>query len=90
MRLLEALIILLLFISMVSCGAQGCSWEKTTDAQGLNRHQASCHFFKRSSIIATQKRQQRARDATLANLVTNLQLANITLRVSDLSVLKAD
>jgi hypothetical protein len=65
--LLDTLWILLLLIPMVSCGAHGCSWGGTTDGRGLNRHRASCSFFKRATVVASQKRLQRARDATLAN-----------------------
>ncbi|KAG1717827.1 hypothetical protein EDD22DRAFT_855856 [Suillus occidentalis] len=56
--------IVFLFLSMVSCGAQGCSWERATDNRGLNRHRTACHFFKKSSILATEKRLQRVRNAT--------------------------
>jgi hypothetical protein len=75
---------------MVSCGAQGCSWERATDNRGLNRHRGSCHFFKKSGILATQKRLQRARNATLANLVSSQsQSESVTVgstQVSDVSL----
>ncbi|KAG1820940.1 uncharacterized protein BJ212DRAFT_1297417 [Suillus subaureus] len=64
--LLDILWILLVLIPMVSCGAHS-SWAGTTDGQGLNQHCATCSFFKRSSIVASQRRLQWARDATLAN-----------------------
>lgn len=90
MRLLESFSILLLLFAMVSCGALGCSWEKTTDNRGLSRHRASCHLFKRSSILATQKRQQRARDATLGTLVPKFAQSVNTSRVSDLPTLNGN
>jgi hypothetical protein len=58
---------LLFFIVMVACEAPGCSWERKTDIRGLTRHRAACHFFKRSSTLASQKRQERAKEATLSN-----------------------
>lgn len=69
---LEFLAILLLIFSMVACGARGCSWNGATSTRGLNRHRASCHFYKTSSILARQKRTERARDAALANLVPKI------------------
>ncbi|KIK32956.1 hypothetical protein CY34DRAFT_813946 [Suillus luteus UH-Slu-Lm8-n1] len=63
MRLPDVFLILLLFFLMVSCGAQNCSWERATNSRGLNQHRASCKFFKKSSVLASQKRLQRARDA---------------------------
>lgn len=70
-----ALLIVLLcaFLSMiVSCGASGCVWEKATDTRGLNRHRTSCHFYRKSSILASKKRLERAKDAARANLVPQL------------------
>ncbi|KAG2050289.1 hypothetical protein BDR06DRAFT_974658 [Suillus hirtellus] len=60
------------FLLMVLCGALGCSWERAMDTCGLSRHCTSCHFYKRSSILATQKRQERAKEAVSANLAANL------------------
>ncbi|KAG1796316.1 uncharacterized protein HD556DRAFT_1441620 [Suillus plorans] len=57
---------------MVLCGALGCSWERATDTHGLSRHCTSCHFYKRSSVLATQKRQEHAKEAVSANLAANL------------------
>lgn len=57
-----------LFLLMVSCGAPGCSWERATDTRGLNRHRASCHSYKKCSVLATQKRQERAKDAAVSLL----------------------
>ncbi|KAG2125116.1 hypothetical protein DEU56DRAFT_759444 [Suillus clintonianus] len=34
--------------------------------RGLNRHRASCDFYKRSSSLATQKRRERAKEASHA------------------------
>lgn len=63
---------LVLLVLMVSCSAPGCSWERATDARGLSRHRASCHFYKKSSVLASQKRQQRATQAVAANMsITN-------------------
>lgn len=63
-------VILLSFVvllAMVSqCGALGCSWETTKDARGLNRHRASCHLYKRHSVLATQKRREHAKEASRA------------------------
>jgi hypothetical protein len=59
---------------MVSCNAPGCSWEKaTTDARGLSRHRATCRFYHNSTVLANQKRQERARQA--ARTPGNLRLA---------------
>lgn len=63
-----------LFIFMVLCGSIGCSWEKATDARGLNRHRASCHFYKKSSLLATQQRRERAKESVAANLALNRDL----------------
>lgn len=52
-----------LFLLMVSCGAPSCSWERATDTRGLNRHRASCHLYRKSSALATQKRQEHAKGA---------------------------
>lgn len=52
-----------LFLLMVLCGATDCSWEKATDARGLSRHRTSCHSYKKSSLLATQKRRERAKEA---------------------------
>lgn len=63
------LVLLLLFVySMISCNAPGCSWEKATNgtstsSRGLNRHHATCKLYQRSSLLASQKRQERAREA---------------------------
>jgi hypothetical protein len=56
---------------MVSCEAPGCSWERKTDNRGLDRHRAACHFYKRSSTLASQKRQDRAKEAVLSNVLPN-------------------
>lgn len=87
MHLLQSFSVLLLLFTMVSCGAQSCSWEKATDSRGLSRHRASCHFYKRSSILAMQKRQQRARDATLATLVSTQSVNLNTSQVSNFPAL---
>jgi hypothetical protein len=72
---LVALSISTLFLSlMVSCGALGCSWERATDARGLNRHRASCHLFKKTSVLASQKRQERAKEAAFAHLAADLSV----------------
>ncbi|KAG1855096.1 hypothetical protein C8R48DRAFT_776498 [Suillus tomentosus] len=42
----------------------GCSWERAKDARGLSRHRASCHLYKRYSVLATQKRRERAKEAS--------------------------
>jgi hypothetical protein len=62
---------LLFFLVMVSCEAPGCSWERKTDNRGLTRHRAVCPFYKRSSTLASQKRQDRAKGAALSNLPPN-------------------
>jgi hypothetical protein len=49
----------LFLLLMVSCGALGCSWERATDNWGLNRHHATCHLFKKSSTLASQKDKTR-------------------------------
>jgi hypothetical protein len=78
MRLLETLWILFLFFAMVTCGAQGCSWERATDTRGLSRHHASCRFYKKSSVLATQKRRERVKDAVSARLAhTNLSVGTV-------------
>jgi hypothetical protein len=53
------------FLLMVSCNAPGCSWERSTDNRGLNRHRASCCFYKRASSLASRKRQDRAKEASI-------------------------
>lgn len=70
------------FLSMVLCGALVCSWERATDTRGLSRHRTSCHFYKRSSVLATQKRQERAKEAVSTNLAANLP-QSMFLHVSD-------
>jgi hypothetical protein len=77
---------------MVSCGAQGCSWEKVTDNRGLNRHRTGCRFFKRSSTLANEKRLQRARNATSANLALGLsgpssQVSKFSLQMNGLELM---
>jgi hypothetical protein len=59
----------LFFLVMVSCEAPGCSWERKTDMRGLSRHRAACSFYKRFSTLASQKRQGRAKEAALLNLL---------------------
>jgi hypothetical protein len=56
---------------MVSCGAPRCLWERPTDARGLSRHHASCHFYKKSTALASQKRLERAKEAVSAHLTRN-------------------
>ncbi|KAG2360045.1 hypothetical protein BDR07DRAFT_1378253 [Suillus spraguei] len=51
------------------CNAPGCSWEKATDSQGLTRHHATCKLYQRSSVISSQKRQERAKDAATRTLI---------------------
>lgn len=62
----------LFLVVMVSCDAPGCFWERKTDNQGLTRHRAACHFYKRSSTLASQKRQDRAKNAISSNLPPDL------------------
>jgi hypothetical protein len=69
---------------MVSCGAASCSWDRETDARGLSRHRASCHFYKKSSVLATQKRRERAKEAVFANMAANHK-ANPSVNVSHVS-----
>jgi hypothetical protein len=52
-----------LLLLMVSCGASRCLWERATDARGLSKHRAGCHFYKKSSILASQRRHERAKEA---------------------------
>jgi hypothetical protein len=66
--------LLVSFILMVLCGASGCSWERVTDTRGLSRHRASCHSYRKSSTLATQKRQERAREAVFSNLAPKLSI----------------
>lgn len=66
--------LLVSFILMVLCGALGCSWERVTDTCGLSRHRASCHSYRKSSTLATQKRQERAREAVFSNLAPKLSM----------------
>lgn len=64
------LLLFLIYFIMVSCNAPGCTWEKVTgDSRGLNRHRATCKLFRKSSIASCQKRQERAKEAALVNLV---------------------
>lgn len=81
MRLSDTLWILLLLLLMVLCGAPGCYWERPTDNRGLNRHRTSCHFFNKASVLATEKRRQRARNATLANQLSSVQVSNCFLQM---------
>ncbi|KAG2048807.1 hypothetical protein BDR06DRAFT_1012728 [Suillus hirtellus] len=53
---------------MVLCGALDCSWERATDTRSLSRHRASCLSYKKSSVLATKKRQERVKEAAFANL----------------------
>jgi hypothetical protein len=62
---------LFLLVVMVSCQAPGCSWERKTDIRGLTRHRLACPFYKRSSSLASQKRQARAKEAVLSNTLPN-------------------
>jgi hypothetical protein len=56
-----------LAITMVSCNALGCSWEKATDSgRGLSRHRASCKFYHRSRVLASHKRLERTKAAARA------------------------
>ncbi|KAG1815362.1 hypothetical protein EV424DRAFT_1348472 [Suillus variegatus] len=59
-----------LLLLMVSCGASRCSWERATDARGLSRHHASCHFYKKSSVLASQRRLERAKEAVFTHSTT--------------------
>lgn len=73
MRFSETLWISFFFFLLmvtVSCNAPGCSWQRMTDNRALNKHRANCHFYKRVSTLASQKRQDRAKDAALSNLVS--------------------
>jgi hypothetical protein len=85
MQFLKEILCIMLFCSMVFCGAQGCSWEKATDNRGLDRHRVSCSFFRRSSVLATQKQLEHARNATAANCV-----ANMSMNISQVSRLVSD
>lgn len=50
-----------------SCNTPGCSWEKaTTDARGLSRHRATCRFHLNSRVLASNQRQDRAKQAARA------------------------
>lgn len=62
----------LFYLLMVVCGAQGCSWERTTDNRGLTRHRASCRYYKRASTLASQRRHDRAKEAAHSHLVPRL------------------
>lgn len=59
---------LFLSLLMVLCGALDCSWERAMDTRGLSRHRASCLSYKKSSVLATKKRQERVKEAAFANL----------------------
>lgn len=84
MRFLQGVLWILLFCSMVSCGTQGCSWEKASDNRELNKHCTSCSFFRRSSVLAQQKRLEHVRNAASANLVANMS-APVSWSTSDKS-----
>jgi hypothetical protein len=58
------LLIFILIISMVSCGALHCSWKKDTDFRGLSRHCSICKHYLKASTLATQKRRDRATEST--------------------------
>ncbi|KAG1766029.1 hypothetical protein EV702DRAFT_1050817 [Suillus placidus] len=62
----------LFYLLMAVCGAQGCTWERTTDSHGLTRHHTSCQFYKRASTLASQRRHDRAKEAVFSNLVPRL------------------
>lgn len=65
-------VLLGLFLLMVSCSAAPrCLWERPTDARGLSRHHASCHYYKKSTALASQKRLERAKEAVSAHLTGN-------------------
>jgi hypothetical protein len=57
------LLIFILILSMVSCGALRCSWEKDTDFRGLSRHRSTCKHYHKASTLATQKRRDRATES---------------------------
>ena len=50
---------------MVSCNANGCSWESVTNdsGRGLSRHRATCRFYRRSTFLANERRHERAKEA---------------------------
>jgi hypothetical protein len=63
--------VLFLLMMVFQCGALGCSWERAKDARGLSRHRASCHLYKRYSVLATQKRRERAKEASHHDAVSS-------------------
>jgi hypothetical protein len=65
-------LLLFLLLIMVTCDAPGCSWGKKTDTRELSRHRASCHFYKKFSILSSQKRQECAKEAVSANAVLHV------------------
>jgi hypothetical protein len=66
-------LIWIFLLLMVSCGAAGCSWERKTDSRGLNRHRTTCHFYKTSTVLASLKRQERAKEAVITNFTGKAQ-----------------
>jgi hypothetical protein len=75
-------LLLILVLSMVSCGAIRCSWKRDTDFRGLSRHRSTCHHYQKASTLATQKRRDRARE-----LVEALQKSTPQLTTSSTSTL---
>lgn len=60
----------LLLLLMVSCRALQCPWERATDAHKLSRHCASCHFYKKSNVLASQRRLEQAKDVVSTHFTT--------------------
>ncbi|KAG2047811.1 hypothetical protein BDR06DRAFT_65691 [Suillus hirtellus] len=58
---------LVLVISMVSCSAPRCSWEKNTDSRGLSRHRSKCKYYQKASTLAMERRRERARELIQAS-----------------------
>jgi hypothetical protein len=52
--------------SLLRCNATGCSWAKDTDPRGLSRHRATCRHYRIASVLATEKRRERARESIQA------------------------
>ncbi|KAG1898522.1 uncharacterized protein F5891DRAFT_463150 [Suillus fuscotomentosus] len=60
-------------LSMVSCGAPRCSWERDTDFRGLSRHRSICKHYRKESTLATERRRNRAQESA-QTLQRSLQL----------------
>lgn len=79
------IVLLIVVVSMVLCGAPHCSWERGTDFRGLSRHRSVCKHFQKASTLATERRRDRAR-GSIQTLQKSSQLTTTSGTVPSVSL----